>query len=634
MLSRRTFGRLLVFFLLLTFVIALHQLSLSWGEQRGDVIGVEVGLCDKVEPNPVTGERLVFCCLDELFIFEEEGLQEELDSFLDTLISTQDMSTASGTKIFNSPYTSSLHEKYGWDTFCGAQIACELCNLGPLCGNNVVQEGEECDEGPANSNSRSDTCRLDCTLPICGDGVTDYANGEECDGGGDNSDSIPNRCRLGCTLPVCGDGVLDTGEQCDDGNTTKGDGCSDICDKEPILTTICGNGIIEEGEQCDDGNKENSDGCSSMCKMEFGDDDDDSDDDVDDDDSDDDVTVCGNGIIEGSEICDDSNQTDGDGCSHLCRLESADFPLCGNGIIESPEECDDRNTLPGDHCSPICTIEARDIQGICGDGVLHQSEQCDDGNTVSGDGCSSNCITEREYFSHCGDGIVTVQEQCDDGNIQPGDGCSPSCRIESTIVTGTSFCGNGIRDPGEECDDGNIMDGDGCTATCFFDRGSPGDGITQRALGERCEMIVHETSAPYDCTEKSIYLLLNTGNGTLDPGEECDMGLENSDQPNALCRTSGRRSGCGDGILDDGEQCDDGNLIAYDGCNRFCFFDDPLTPSPTPTPPPNPTPPSHLSANVSPPVSLPLGETGPAAAAALAAGAAIGLGWTRRRRKG
>jgi cysteine-rich repeat protein len=33
--------------------------------------------------------------------------------------------------------------------------------------------------------------------------------------------------------PLCGDGVLDNGEQCDDGNTTSGDGCSSKCIDEP-----------------------------------------------------------------------------------------------------------------------------------------------------------------------------------------------------------------------------------------------------------------------------------------------------------------------------------------------------------------------------------------------------------------
>jgi cysteine-rich repeat protein len=40
---------------------------------------------------------------------------------------------------------------------------------------------------------------------------------------------IPTPCRLDCTIPRCGDGILDAGEICDDGNTTGGDGCSANC---------------------------------------------------------------------------------------------------------------------------------------------------------------------------------------------------------------------------------------------------------------------------------------------------------------------------------------------------------------------------------------------------------------------
>lgn len=36
-------------------------------------------------------------------------------------------------------------------------------------------------------------------------------------------------CRTNCTVPRCGDGVLDGGEVCDDGNTKGGDGCSATC---------------------------------------------------------------------------------------------------------------------------------------------------------------------------------------------------------------------------------------------------------------------------------------------------------------------------------------------------------------------------------------------------------------------
>jgi cysteine-rich repeat protein len=55
---------------------------------------------------------------------------------------------------------------------------------------------------------------------------------------------------------------VDPGEQCDDGNTVSGDGCSSTCQNE----AVCGNGILEPGEECDDGNLSNNDACSSLCQ--------------------------------------------------------------------------------------------------------------------------------------------------------------------------------------------------------------------------------------------------------------------------------------------------------------------------------------------------------------------------------
>ena len=38
--------------------------------------------------------------------------------------------------------------------------------------------------------------------------------------------------KIHVSAPGCGDGVIQTGEQCDDGNTTSGDGCSSTCQAE------------------------------------------------------------------------------------------------------------------------------------------------------------------------------------------------------------------------------------------------------------------------------------------------------------------------------------------------------------------------------------------------------------------
>ena len=64
----------------------------------------------------------------------------------------------------------------------------------------------------------------------------------------------------------CSNGQLDGTEECDDGNTVNGDGCSAQCKIES--RPVCGNGTVEEGEQCDDGNTTSGDGCSASCKLE------------------------------------------------------------------------------------------------------------------------------------------------------------------------------------------------------------------------------------------------------------------------------------------------------------------------------------------------------------------------------
>lgn len=76
------------------------------------------------------------------------------------------------------------------------------------------------------------------TLSICGNLIVD--DGEECDVPGETgvySQTIAGRqCTPTCNFgPYCGDGILQTqfGEECDDGNNDNGDFCSAICQIEP-----------------------------------------------------------------------------------------------------------------------------------------------------------------------------------------------------------------------------------------------------------------------------------------------------------------------------------------------------------------------------------------------------------------
>ena len=88
-------------------------------------------------------------------------------------------------------------------------------------------------------------------IRICGDNVEDPE--EACDEGHETA-----TCDGDCTPVECGDGRLNTeaGEICDDGNSDNGDGCDNNC-----TPTGCQNGVETAGEECDSKNDVNDDGC-------------------------------------------------------------------------------------------------------------------------------------------------------------------------------------------------------------------------------------------------------------------------------------------------------------------------------------------------------------------------------------
>jgi cysteine-rich repeat protein len=116
---------------------------------------------------------------------------------------------------------------------------------------------------------------------------------------------------------------------------------------------------------------------------------------------------------------------------------------CGDGLMTGSEECDDGNTINGDGCSHACTVE-------------------------TGYACSSG--QPSKCWSSCGDGILASNEKCDDGNNLSGDGCSATCKVEfgfqcsesPSVCAVPAYCGNGVIEKGEDCDDGNNHSGDGC----------------------------------------------------------------------------------------------------------------------------------------------------------------------------
>jgi len=64
------------------------------------------------------------------------------------------------------------------------------------------------------------------------------------------------------------------------------------------------------------------------------------------------------------------------------------------------------------------------------------------------------------------------------------------------------------------------------------------------------------------------------GDGTIQPGEQCDDGnFLDGDGCSSCCTTGSSAPVCGNGQLQPGEQCDDGNTAAGDGCSATCTIE-------------------------------------------------------------
>jgi cysteine-rich repeat protein len=218
----------------------------------------------------------------------------------------------------------------------------------------------------------------------------------------------------------------------------------------------------------------------------------------------------------------------------------------------------------------------------------------------------------------------------------------PGSLLLAAIPPPSPLCGNDRLNTGEECDDGNTYDLDGCSSYCLFERGTCGDKVVQSLLGEQCEP---SPQGILPCSDGCRYLLVNCGDLQIQPGEQCDEGTRNSNDPGSRCRPDCSLGRCADRILDEGEECDDGNRLPGDGCDAFCRRERPsatiastlpATVVDLPFTPMNQQPgPNNTAASLTNPSlqGVPgTTDSGPEALAIMASGAAAGYAWMRRRK--
>jgi cysteine-rich repeat protein len=239
-----------------------------------------------------------------------------------------------------------------------------LVCVGALAGC-LQQPGVSCDDGT-----------------ICAVGTTCVAGGGEvrcatdaqmtaCFGKAENADcnveSTFGNCRFGVCLPgACGDGVVGGKEECDDGNSVDGDGCSRDC----TSNEKCGNGVRDgsKGEECDDG-AANSDMPNARCRLNCK------------------LAGCGDNVIDSNtETCDlgvDNSDLPNRACRKNCQPRR-----CGDQIVDAGEVCDGAAGSPTGKCSNDCLSTV-----VHGNDYVDASigEECDEGVPNLGqDGCSSN----------------------------------------------------------------------------------------------------------------------------------------------------------------------------------------------------------------------------------------------------
>ncbi len=314
------------------------------------------------------------------------------------------------------------------------------CEQEPLCGNGIVDDGEDCDgwlvrEGLDDLEEGLRECGGDCKIreiEPCGNGrwEKDEPFYEECDASASESltRNVDEYLCVQCKwydITECLFGSNRISEPCLDQNIPAGFECINCvlceCDKDPetgaedcsnCKAGKCGNGIKEAGEQCDrfDGTSDSSEFCND-CRLV--------------------KALCGNKIRE-----------------ELPGRFDGDPPYIEKCDIGAPNNPD----IPASHvCSENCTIASlchnNKVDNVTAQfpGDTDYSEECD-GNAVIPEKADLLAQDDHEcrdcaVLPRCGNGRIdkvgSHVEECDGSTGAPEGGyCDDECKKKCNIVAG------------------------------------------------------------------------------------------------------------------------------------------------------------------------------------------------------
>lgn len=324
------------------------------------------------------------------------------------------------------------------------------------------------------------------TIPICGNGVTE-APKESCDDGG-----------------TCGDGTAcKSNNECKTGTCAPkgGDGCSADC----LIEYQANTNLKAEYKPAEPQPTVNYSQTAQMQNMR--------------------LVVCGDGLKDSSEACDDGNRVNGDGCSSQCLLEWVAAP-----ITREAQVIEQKQTATAAYVTQ--TAELAQPKPECGNGKVETGESCDDGNRVDGDSCPADCVIKVQAVTEVSaTATYQKQEQTLNYATQAQAEYTTTTRQDTNLLyKGAEYinkvprCGDGaINTDSERCDDGNLVDGDGCSSACQLEL---------KAVVERTANTIQPTESLATKTPGQQVFQLACGDGKHDPAsEECDP--KDPNDPNA-----------------------------------------------------------------------------------------------------
>ena len=185
-------------------------------------------------------------------------------------------------------------------------------------------------------------------------------------------------------------------------------------------------------------------------------------------------------------------------------LSAGSLSVCGNGVLDAGEDCDDGNTVDGDCCSSLCFFEV--AGSLCSD----------DGNVCTDNLCDgAGACAAINNNAPCDDGLFcNGPDACFGGtcNTHAGDPCAGGTECADSCDEAAGDCNTAADTPcsddGNVCTD-NLCDGAGACAT--INNNAPCDDGDVCTLGDSCAGGVCVPGGQGSCPSCSI----------CDPGVGC-----------------------------------------------------------------------------------------------------------------